>query len=63
MVIDLLGLVIFAVVIGIGLLDARGGLGPFAVYRSTTAGVVRRPVPAPGQPGEDNQPTPPTPMP
>jgi hypothetical protein len=33
-VIDLLGLVIFATIIGIGLLDLRSGLGPFALYRS-----------------------------
>ena len=30
--VDLVGLVIFATIIGIGLLDVKGGLGPFATY-------------------------------
>jgi hypothetical protein len=60
-VIDLLGLVIFAVVIGIGLLDGRSGLGPFAMYRSISVSAVRRRTPATGHRGDDNQPKPPAP--
>jgi hypothetical protein len=60
-VIDLLGLVIFAVVIGIGLSDVRSGLGPFAMYRSATEAGVRRRTPATGHRGNDNQPNPPAP--
>ena len=57
--IDLLGLVIFAVIVGIGLLDLKSGLGPFALYRSPTVG---RPSTADtGHRGDDNQPEKPAP--
>jgi hypothetical protein len=59
--IDLLGLVIFGAVIGIGLLDAKSGLSPFATYRSVAVADVRRRAPATGSPGDDNQPRPPAP--
>jgi hypothetical protein len=35
-VIDLLGLVVFATIVGIGLLDGRSGLTVLARYRSVT---------------------------
>ena len=57
--IDLLGLVIFAVIVGIGLLDLKSGLGPFAMYRSATVTGGRRRAPTPGRRGDDNQPRPP----
>jgi hypothetical protein len=60
-VIDLLGMVVFATVISIGLLDAESGLGPFAMYRSATVTGVRRRAPATGPRGDDNQPRPPAP--
>ncbi len=59
--IDLFGMVIFAMVIGIGLLDAKSGLGPFAMYRSATVTGVRRRAPATESRGDDNQPRPPAP--
>ena len=41
--IELLGLLIFATIVGIGLLDVKSGLGPFAMYRSgTVTGVSRQ---------------------
>jgi len=45
-VIDLLGMVVFATIVGIGLRDLRSGLSPFAMYRSpTVTGVhLRAPV-------------------
>jgi hypothetical protein len=58
--IDLLGLLIFATVVGIGLLDLRSGLSPFALYRSTTvAGVRRRRPSGTRRRGDDNRPRPP----
>jgi hypothetical protein len=58
-VIDFLGLVLFATVVAIGLLDLKSGLGPFAVYRSPTVTGVRRRAPMPERRGDDNQPNPP----
>jgi hypothetical protein len=60
-VIELLGLVVFATVICIGLLDLESGLGPFAMYRSAAMTGVRRPAPATGRHGDDNRPRPPAP--
>ena len=57
--IELLGVMIFATVVGIGLLDAKSGLSPFEMYRSTTVAAVGRPEPATERPGDGNQPTPP----
>jgi hypothetical protein len=56
--IDLLGLVIFATIIGIGLLDLKSGLGPFAVYRSGAVIGVDRQTPVTRR-RDDNQPRPP----
>ena len=58
---DLLGLVIFATTIGIGLLDLQSGLGPFASYRSAATSRDRRRTPEAGRTGDDNHPTPPEP--
>jgi hypothetical protein len=60
-VIDLLGLVVFATVISIGLLDLKSGLGPFAMYRSGAAIGVDRQAPVTGRRGDHNQPRPPAP--
>jgi hypothetical protein len=57
--IDLLGLVIFATIIGIGLLDLKSGLGPFALYRSGAVIGVDRQTPVTRRRGDDNQPRPP----
>ena len=57
--IDLLGLVIFAVIVGIGLLDLKSGLGPFAVYRSPTG--ARLVTVDTGDRGDGNQPEKPAP--
>jgi hypothetical protein len=57
--IDLLGLVIFATIIGIGLLDLKSGLGPFALSRSGPVIGVDRQAPVTGRRGDDNQPRPP----
>jgi len=59
--VDLVGFVIFATIIGIGLLDVKSGLGPFATYRSAAVTGVRRRAPAPEHRGDDNQPRPPAP--
>jgi hypothetical protein len=59
--VDLVGLVIFATIIGIGLLDVKSGLGPFATYRSAAVTGVRRRAPATEHRGDDNQPRPPAP--
>jgi hypothetical protein len=60
-VIEFLGLVIYATVVGIGLLDLKNGLSPFAMYRSVTVAGVGRSAPATGRRGDGNQPTPPAP--
>jgi hypothetical protein len=60
-VVELLGLVIFATVVGIGLLDVKSGLSPFAMYRSAAVISARRRASAVGHGGDDNQPRPPTP--
>ena len=57
--IDLLGLVIFMVTIGIGSLDMRSGLGPFAMYRSAAG--ERHSTTDTSHRGDDNQPEKPTP--
>lgn len=60
-VIDLLGMVVFATIVGIGLLDGRSGLSVFAVYRSPTVTSIRRRVPVTERGGGGNQPKPPAP--
>jgi len=60
-VVEFLGLVIFATIVGIGLLDVKSGLGPFAMYRSAGVISARRRAPAVGHGGDDKQPRPPTP--
>ena len=59
--IDLLGLVVFTTIIGIGLLDLKSGLGPLAMYRSATVTGVRGQAAATGRRGDENQPRPPAP--
>lgn len=59
--IDLLGLVVFGAIVGIGLLDARSGLTVFAMYRSVDVTDLRRRVPLTARRGGGNQPMPPTP--
>jgi len=58
--IDLLGMVVFATVVSIGLLDGRSGLSVFAIYRAPTASDVRR-APLTERGGGRNQPKPPAP--
>jgi hypothetical protein len=60
-VIDLFGLVLFATVVGIGLLDVKSGIGPFAMYRSPMVTGVGRRAPMSKRRGDDNQPNPPAP--
>ena len=59
--VDFVGLVIFATIIGIGLLDVKSGLSPFATYRSAAATGGRRRAAATEHRGDDNQPRPPAP--
>jgi len=61
LVVEFLGLVIFATIVGIGLLDVKSGLSPFAMYRSAAVISARRRASAVGHGGDDNQPRPPTP--
>jgi hypothetical protein len=59
-VIDLLGMVVFGTIVGIGLLDGRRGLSVFALYHSDgVPGSERRP-PSTKRDGGENQPKPPT---
>jgi hypothetical protein len=60
-VIDLLGLVVFTTIVGIGLLDLKSGLSPFAMYRSATVIGVGRQAPVAGRRGDDDRPRPPAP--
>jgi hypothetical protein len=60
-VIDLLGFVVLATIVGVGLLDLKSGLSPFAMYRSATVTGIGRKAPATGRRGDDNQPRPPAP--
>lgn len=60
-VIDLLGLVVFATIVGIGLLDMRSGLTVFAMYRSAGGTDLHRRVAVTERRGGGNQPMPPTP--
>ena len=58
--IDLLGMVVFGTIVGIGLLDGRRGLSVFALYHS--AGITGRQGRAPKtKRGGENRPEPPTP--
>lgn len=59
--IELLGLVIFATVVGIGLLDRESGLSPFAVYHSSMTPDSRRHPSTTGHRGDGTQSTPPAP--
>jgi hypothetical protein len=59
-VIDLLGMVVFGTIVGIGLLDGRRGLSVFALYHSS--GMTGRQGRAPkAKRGGENRPEPPTP--
>jgi hypothetical protein len=60
-VIDLLGLVVFATIVGIGLLDGRSGLTVLAMYRSAGVTDVRRREAVAERRGGGNRPMPPTP--
>jgi hypothetical protein len=60
-VIDLLGMVVFATIVGIGLRDLRSGLSPFAMYRSPTVTGVHLRAPVTERRGDGNQPKPPAP--
>ena len=53
-VVEFIGLVIFATIIGIGLLDVKSGLSPFATYRSAAVTGGRRRAPATGHRGDDD---------
>jgi hypothetical protein len=44
-VIDVLGSVVFATIVGIGVLDMRSGLSPFATFRSASRTDLRRRAP------------------
>ena len=58
--IDLLGMVVFGTIVGIGLLDGRRGVSVFELYHS--AGVTSwRQAPKTKRGGGENQPKPPTP--
>jgi hypothetical protein len=60
-VIDFLGMVVFATIVGIGLLDGRSGLSVFAVYRSPTVAGVGRWLPMTERRAGGDQPKPPAP--
>jgi hypothetical protein len=60
-VIDLLGVVVFATISGIGLLDMRSGLSPFAMNRPPTVTRIHLRAPVTERRGDGNQPKPPAP--
>ena len=60
-VIDFLGVVVFATIVGIGLLDGRSGLSVLAMYRSAGVTDLHRRVAVTERRGGGNQPMPPTP--
>jgi hypothetical protein len=60
-VITFLGLVVFATIVGIGVLDGRSGLGLFARYSSASLTGVGRSTSTIKRGGDGNQPKPPAP--
>ena len=58
--IDLLGMVVFGTIVGIGLLDGRRGLSVFALYHSDGMPGGQERAPATKRDGGENQPKPPT---
>jgi hypothetical protein len=59
-VIDLLGMVVFGTIVGIGLLDGRRGLSVFALYHWDGVPRGQERAPATKRNGGGNQPKPPT---
>jgi hypothetical protein len=59
-VIDLLGMVVFGTIVGIGLLDGRRGLSVFASYHWDRVPGGQEQAPATKRNGGGNQPKPPT---
>jgi hypothetical protein len=59
-VIDLLGMVVFGTIVGIGLLDGRRGLSVFALYHWDDVPGGQERAPATKRNGGGNQPKPPT---
>ena len=59
--INLLGIVVFGTIVGIGLLDVRRGLSVFALYHSAGVTGGQRRAPKSKRDGGENQPKPPTP--
>jgi hypothetical protein len=60
-VIDLLGSVVFATIVGIGVLDMRSGLSPFAIFRSANMTGLGRRAPLTERGGDGNESRPPAP--
>jgi hypothetical protein len=60
-VINFLGFIVFAMIVGIGLMDRRSGLSVFAMYRSASVTGVRRRASLTERRGDGNQPRPPAP--
>jgi hypothetical protein len=59
--IDVLGSVVFATIVGMGVVDMRSGLSPFAMFRSAGMTDRSRRAPLTERGGEGNQPRPPAP--
>jgi hypothetical protein len=60
-VIDVLGSIVFATIVAIGVLDMRSGLSPFAMLRSASMTDLRPRAPLTESGGDGNQPRPPEP--
>jgi hypothetical protein len=60
-VISFLGFIIFATIVGIGLLDRRNGLTVFAMYRSASVNGISHRASLTERRGDGNQPRPPAP--
>ena len=57
--IDLLGMVVFAAIVGIGLVDVKSGLSPFATYRGPGVADVDLRSQVTERPGDGSGPKPP----
>ena len=57
--IDLLGMVLIATIVNIGLIDLKSGLSPFAVYRRPSVAGVNLQAQVTERPGDGSGPKPP----
>jgi hypothetical protein len=59
--VNFLGALIFATIVGIGWFDSKGSLSPFGKYFSSNVTRRRPPTPSADRRGDEDQPKPPAP--